>query len=74
MVDDCRPLGFLLGMPFALLSSVLSLIALVVWLLGSIVSCICPCCECCAGLLNLTMTIAKLPVEVIRWFICRIPL
>ncbi|KAI3963170.1 hypothetical protein MKX01_030300 [Papaver californicum] len=74
MVDDCRPLGFLLGMPFALFSSVLSLIALIVWLLGSIVSCICPCCKCCAGLLNLTMTIAKLPVEVIRWFISKIPL
>ncbi|XP_034901876.1 signaling peptide TAXIMIN 2-like [Populus alba] len=73
IMDDCRPLGFLIGLPFALIALVLSLIGAVVWVIGSVLSCLCPCCICCAGLANLAVSLVKLPVNVIRWFIDLIP-
>ncbi|KAJ4980677.1 hypothetical protein NE237_031514 [Protea cynaroides] len=72
-MGDCRPLGFLIGLPFALVAVVLSLVGLIIWVLGSILSCLCPCCICCAGIANFAMDLVKLPVKVIRWFIEKFP-
>ncbi|CAD5188075.1 unnamed protein product [Musa acuminata subsp. malaccensis] len=72
-MDDCRPLGFLIGLPFAVLALALSLVGAVVWLLGTILGCLCPCCICFSGLANLAMTLIKMPVNVIRWFVRQIP-
>ncbi|XP_050248375.1 signaling peptide TAXIMIN 2-like [Quercus robur] len=72
-MGDCRPLGFLLGLPFALVALVLSLVGAVIWVIGTVLSCLCPCCICFAGLANMAMGIVKLPVKVIRWFIEKIP-
>ncbi|KAL9671153.1 hypothetical protein QQ045_008719 [Rhodiola kirilowii] len=35
--DDCkcRPIGFLVGLPFALLSILLSLIGIIIWIVGN---------------------------------------
>lgn len=33
-MEDCRPLGFLIGLPFALVALVLSLIGAVIWTVG----------------------------------------
>lgn len=42
MADDegceCRPLGFLLGLPFALLALILSLVGAVIWIFGYVIS------------------------------------
>ncbi|CAA6661088.1 unnamed protein product [Spirodela intermedia] len=72
-MGDCRPLGFLIGLPFAVLALALSLVGAVIWILGTILSCLCPCCMCFAGLANLAMDLIKLPVKVIQCFIEQIP-
>ncbi|CAL5336785.1 hypothetical protein ACSBR2_012380 [Camellia fascicularis] len=69
----CRPLGFLLGLPFALVALVLSLVGAVIWVLGSVLSCLCPCCCCCTGIANMAMGLIKLPFKIIRWFTDQIP-
>ncbi|XP_057457702.1 signaling peptide TAXIMIN 2-like [Lotus japonicus] len=70
---ECRPLAFLLGLPFALVSLVFSLVGVVIWLIGTILSCLCPCCICCGELANVAMSLVKLPLRILRWFIRKIP-
>ncbi|KAF9679217.1 hypothetical protein SADUNF_Sadunf07G0117000 [Salix dunnii] len=72
-MGDCKPLGFLLGLPFALLALVLSIVGTLIWLIGTILSCLCPCCVCCAALANFAVDIVQLPVRILRWFIDEIP-
>ncbi|KAL3821218.1 hypothetical protein ACJIZ3_007123 [Penstemon smallii] len=72
-MDDCRPLGFLIGLPFALVALVLSLVGAIIWILGTLLSCLCPCCICCAGIANLSVSLVKFPINIIRWFVHLIP-
>uniref|UniRef100_A0A7C9DUL8 Uncharacterized protein n=1 Tax=Opuntia streptacantha TaxID=393608 RepID=A0A7C9DUL8_OPUST len=69
----CRPLAFLLGFPFAVCALLLSLAGGIVWVLGSMLSFVCPCLKCCAELANTAMDMIKFPVNVFRWFIDKIP-
>ncbi|PIA35173.1 hypothetical protein AQUCO_00300248v1 [Aquilegia coerulea] len=52
---------------------VISLAAAIIWLIGSILNCICPCCISCTAIVNLAMSLVKLPVEIVIWFIDKIP-
>ncbi|KAG6658003.1 hypothetical protein I3843_04G119100 [Carya illinoinensis] len=72
-MEDCRPLGFLLGLPFALVALILSVVGAVVWIFGSLLSCLCPCCICCTALANVAVGHVKLPLKILRWFIYQIP-
>ncbi|XP_057531251.1 signaling peptide TAXIMIN 2-like [Amaranthus tricolor] len=69
----CRPIACLLGFPFAISAFLLSLAGGIVWILGSLLSYVCPCLSCCADLANKAMDIIKLPIDVFRWFIDKIP-
>ncbi|KAG2717504.1 hypothetical protein I3843_03G180000 [Carya illinoinensis] len=70
---DCRPLGFLLGLPFAFLSLLVSIVGLVVWIVGLLLSCICPCCFCVTVLVELALELIKAPIHVMEWFTSQIP-
>ncbi|KAI7734240.1 hypothetical protein M8C21_011553 [Ambrosia artemisiifolia] len=70
---DCRPLGFLLGLPFAFLSLILSFIGVVVWIVGLLLTCICPCCLCVTVLVEIAIELIKAPIHVMEWFTSKIP-
>ncbi|KAH0930123.1 hypothetical protein HID58_015850 [Brassica napus] len=84
--DDCRPLGFLLGLPFAFLSLLLSIVGVVIWIVGFafwgisvdallrlLLSCICPCCLCVTILVEMALGLIKAPIHVMEWFTSTIP-
>ncbi|ONH91493.1 hypothetical protein PRUPE_8G118700 [Prunus persica] len=66
---DCRPLGFLLGLPFALLSLVLSIVGLVIWIVRLLLTCICPCCLC----VTVVVELVKAQIHVMEWFTSQMP-
>ncbi|KAG0461198.1 hypothetical protein HPP92_021167 [Vanilla planifolia] len=80
---ECRPLGWLLGLPFALLSLIVSLVGVVVWIVGDgseaveidrlLLSCICPCCLCVTVMVELAIELIKAPIHVMQWFTAQIP-
>ncbi|GAV60139.1 hypothetical protein CFOL_v3_03670 [Cephalotus follicularis] len=70
---DCRPLGFLLGLPFALLSLIVSLVAVFVWIVGLLLTCICPCCLCVTVIVEVALELIKAPIHVMEWFTSKIP-
>ncbi|KAK6919156.1 hypothetical protein RJ641_017578, partial [Dillenia turbinata] len=85
--SDCRPLGFLLGLPFAFLSLLISLVGVVVWIVGSdefhafalwvcqrlLLTCICPCCLCVTVIVEVALELIKAPIHVMEWFTEQIP-
>ncbi|BBN14405.1 hypothetical protein MPTK1_6g11390 [Marchantia polymorpha subsp. ruderalis] len=73
--DDClcRPCGFLLGLPFMLLSAILSLVGIIVWVIATLLICICPCGVCLAAVVSFAIWLIKMPIHVITWFTRQIP-
>ncbi|GFP79723.1 hypothetical protein PHJA_000115800 [Phtheirospermum japonicum] len=73
--DDCqcRPLGFLLGLPFALVSLILSLVGVVIWIIGTLLTCLCPCCLCVTVIVEMALGLIKAPFSVMKWFTEQIP-
>ncbi|KAK9075634.1 hypothetical protein SSX86_003960 [Deinandra increscens subsp. villosa] len=73
--DDCRcrPLGFLLGLPFAFVALLLSIIGVVIWIVGLILSCLCPCCFCVTVIVELAISLIKAPFSIMKWFTEKIP-
>nr|XP_043622732.1 signaling peptide TAXIMIN 1-like [Erigeron canadensis] len=73
--DDCRcrPLGFLLGLPFAFVALILSVIGVIIWIVGLTLSCLCPCCFCVTVIIELALALIKAPFSVMKWFTEQIP-
>ncbi|KAM5578223.1 signaling peptide TAXIMIN 2 [Rosa sericea] len=72
-MGGCRPLGFLLGLPFALVALVISVVGCVIWVFGTVLSCLCPCCCCVAGLANMAVSLIKLPIKILKCSTDQIP-
>ncbi|CAI0409189.1 unnamed protein product [Linum tenue] len=73
-MGHCRPFAFLLSLPFAFVSLILSLLGALLWIVGSILNCICPCCcMCCTGIANFAVSLVKLPFMIMEMFIDFIP-
>ncbi|CAN1166160.1 Signaling peptide TAXIMIN 1 [Linum perenne] len=70
---ECRPLAFLLGLPFAFVSLLLSIIGVIIWIVGIVLSCICPCCFCVTLIVEFAIGLIKAPFLVMQWFISKIP-
>ncbi|XP_073298433.1 signaling peptide TAXIMIN 1-like [Primulina huaijiensis] len=70
---QCRPLGFLLGLPFAFVALLLSIIGVVIWIVGIVLSCLCPCCICVTVIVELALSLIKAPFSVMKWFTEQIP-
>ncbi|KAJ3695220.1 hypothetical protein LUZ60_000597 [Juncus effusus] len=70
---ECRPLGWLLGLPFAFLALLVSIVGVLVWIVGLLLSCICPCCLCVTILVEIAIELIKAPIHVMKWFTKQIP-
>ncbi|GJM94876.1 hypothetical protein PR202_ga11559 [Eleusine coracana subsp. coracana] len=79
---ECRPLGWLLGLPFALLAVLVSIVGAIIWIIGYPttpsakrlpISCICPCCLCVTLVLEAAVELIKAPLHVMTWFTSKIP-
>ncbi|XP_020594913.1 uncharacterized protein LOC110036900 [Phalaenopsis equestris] len=70
---ECRPLGWLLGLPFALLALIVSLVGIIIWIVGLLLSCICPCCLCVTIVVEIAIELIKAPIHVMQWFTAQIP-
>ncbi|KAJ6738256.1 PROTEIN putative-RELATED [Salix koriyanagi] len=73
MIVNAGPLGFLLGLPFAFLSLILSIIGVFVWIFGLLLSCTCPCCFCVTIMVEFALGLIKAPILVMKWFTSKIP-
>ncbi|KAF8667050.1 hypothetical protein HU200_053226 [Digitaria exilis] len=72
---ECHPLGWLLGLPFALLAVLVSIVGAIIWIIGYPlpISCICPCCLCVTLVLEAAVELIKAPLHVMTWFTSKIP-
>ncbi|KAM3706020.1 hypothetical protein ACJW31_03G122100 [Castanea mollissima] len=66
---ECRPLG----LPFAFVSLLISIVGLVIWIVGLLLSCMCPCCLCVTVIVEMALELVKSPIHVMEWFTSQIP-
>ncbi|CAN4084146.1 unnamed protein product [Withania somnifera] len=73
----CRPIAFLLGLPFALISLVIAFIGGLIWIIGLMLTCICPCCFCVTGLATvlaeMALGLVNAPFQFFQYITDKIP-
>ncbi|XP_055806222.1 uncharacterized protein LOC129874868 [Solanum dulcamara] len=68
-----RPIAFLLGLPFALISLVIAFIGGIIWIIGLILTCICPCCFCVTVLVEMALGLVNAPFQFLHYITDKIP-
>ncbi|MCD7448559.1 hypothetical protein HAX54_044163 [Datura stramonium] len=71
--SKCRPIAFLLGLPFALISLVIAFIGGIVWIIGLMLTCICPCCFCVTMLVEMALSLVNAPFAFFQYITDKIP-
>ncbi|XP_016458203.1 uncharacterized protein LOC107781896 [Nicotiana tabacum] len=69
----CRPIAFLLGLPFALISLVIAFVGCIIWILGLMLTCICPCCFCVTILVEMALSLVNTPFAFFQYITDKIP-
>ncbi|XP_015065474.1 uncharacterized protein LOC107010701 [Solanum pennellii] len=69
----CRPIAFLLGLPFALISLIIAFIGGIIWIIGLILTCICPCCFCVTVLVEMALGLVNAPFQLFHYITDKIP-
>ncbi|XP_059295078.1 uncharacterized protein LOC132048187 [Lycium ferocissimum] len=69
----CRPVAFPLGLPFALISLVLAFIGGIIWIIGLMLTCICPCCFCVTILVEMALSLVNAPFQFFQYITDKIP-
>ncbi|XP_016562043.2 uncharacterized protein LOC107861194 [Capsicum annuum] len=69
----CRPIAFLLGLPFALISLVIAFIGVIIWIIGLMLTCICPCCFCVTVLVEMALGLLNAPFQLFHYITDKIP-
>lgn len=69
----CRPIAFLLGLPFALISLIIAFIGGIIWIIGLILTCICPCCFCVTVLVEMALGLVNAPFQLFHYMTDKIP-
>nr|XP_009804635.1 PREDICTED: uncharacterized protein LOC104249835 [Nicotiana sylvestris] len=69
----CRPIAFLLGLPFALISLVIAFVGCIIWILGLMLTCICPCCFCVTILVEMALCLVNAPFAFFQYITDKIP-
>ncbi|OIT28800.1 PREDICTED: uncharacterized protein LOC109212189 [Nicotiana attenuata] len=69
----CRPIAFLLGLPSALISLVLAFVGGIIWILGLMLTCICPCCFCVTMLVEMALGLVNAPFAFFQYITDKIP-
>ncbi|ONK69180.1 uncharacterized protein A4U43_C05F20170 [Asparagus officinalis] len=70
---EFRPLGFLLGLPFAFLSLFISMAGAIVWMYGVMITVVCTCCPNAPKVIERGHVLMRTPIRVMRWFMETIP-
>ncbi|XP_059294731.1 uncharacterized protein LOC132047748 [Lycium ferocissimum] len=73
----CRPVAFLLGLPFALISVVIAFVGGIIWIIGLMLTCLCPCCFCVTLLptvsAELALSLVNAPFAFFQYITDKIP-
>ncbi|KAI9086719.1 hypothetical protein K1719_031313 [Acacia pycnantha] len=67
-MGSCKPIGLMLGLPFALMAAFISIIAATIFVFGRLLHKVSPCFKNCDQVADRACGLTDLPIRVLRWF------